>query len=346
LPGVFVRVTLRARAPSIKREILLKVQDNKFQFVTLDDPVREAKMAAAVSNADDPLMPVHHSQIRRRDEHWNKKYFKQRSFVFEDGEPVCCLIAMEPYWFDSDDLIQGRVRLVPELENHGLLEAGIKRLEQTGKDRGKNRVNTMALGLHGGRIEELKQLGYREKMRFPITSLSMSRFAPEPFEAKVEAVRGTGIRLMTFREYSRENPEAVRAQYIFDCEVMKDVPSPEPFTPEPFEKWAEYMADEDLFQPDWLLLAVEDGQIVGCSGLNRNKVDPTVFETQLTGCLRSHRRRGLATALKVEVLRRARDAGAREVYTDNEENNPMLQLNYALGFKEKTFAAEFTKTLD
>ena len=48
---------------------------------------------------------------------------------------------------------------------------------------------------------------------------------------------------------------------------------------------------------------------------------------------RSHRRRGIATAIKVRSIRFAKDLGYRAIQTDNEENNPMYDLNLRLGFR-------------
>jgi hypothetical protein len=70
------------------------------------------------------------------------------------------------------------------------------------------------------------------------------------------------------------------------------------------------------------------------------------LNTGLTGVLRSHRRRGIATALKVCAMSFARDYGAIEVDTDNEENNPMLQLNYQLGFRSLPAELTLHKTLE
>jgi len=60
---------------------------------------------------------------------------------------------------------------------------------------------------------------------------------------------------------------------------------------------------------------------------------PRRLQTGLTGVSRMHRRRGLATALKVRAIAGAKDSGFETIRTDNEENNPMYMLNVKLGFK-------------
>jgi len=61
--------------------------------------------------------------------------------------------------------------------------------------------------------------------------------------------------------------------------------------------------------------------------------------------LRSHRRRGLATALKVHAITWAQSLGAKTIATDNEQNNPMYQLNVRLGFKAQFYWVDFMKHL-
>ena len=77
----------------------------------------------------------------------------------------------------------------------------------------------------------------------------------------------------------------------------------------------------------------------------RNDADTEKIDTGLTGVIRSHRRRGIAMALKVQALEFARQRGFQTVMTDNEEKNPMYQLNLKLGFKPKPAWIDFEKQL-
>ncbi|MCD4691179.1 GNAT family N-acetyltransferase, partial [bacterium] len=73
--------------------------------------------------------------------------------------------------------------------------------------------------------------------------------------------------------------------------------------------------------------------------------DPTKLHTGLTGTVRSHRRRGIATALKVAAIDLAKKRGVATIETDNEENNPMYALNVELGFEPQPAWLDFTKRL-
>jgi GNAT superfamily N-acetyltransferase len=81
------------------------------------------------------------------------------------------------------------------------------------------------------------------------------------------------------------------------------------------------------------MIAVDEGAYVGQSNLWRSNI-PGTLNTGFTGVLREHRGRGLATALKVRVLARARELGCDRVLTWNDATNAgMLGINQRLGFR-------------
>lgn len=93
------------------------------------------------------------------------------------------------------------------------------------------------------------------------------------------------------------------------------------------------------------IVALAGEQWVGLSVLTHDMAKPDEAATVLTGVVNSHRRRGIATALKVAVFKRARQACIRRITTQNEENNPMLQLNLRLGFREGSAWVLYRKEL-
>ena len=65
----------------------------------------------------------------------------------------------------------------------------------------------------------------------------------------------------------------------------------------------------------------------------------------MTGVLRSHRRKGIATALKLQGIEYAKQNGIKYLKTENEENNPMYQINLKLGFRPQRTWTDFEKQL-
>ena len=108
---------------------------------------------------------------------------------------------------------------------------------------------------------------------------------------------------------------------------------PDPFRPQPLEDFLRQKVENPAFTPDASHVAVHGEEWAGLSELYIDSNHPQVGGTGLTGVTRPWRRKGLATALKLKVLRRAKAKGVRRVITDNEENNPMFQINLMLGFR-------------
>ena len=102
-------------------------------------------------------------------------------------------------------------------------------------------------------------------------------------------------------------------------------------------------APYELTHPTALFL--DGADYVGLTMLWRDSTRSDKLVTGLTGVLRSHRRRGIATALKVRALTYARERGIVEVDTDNEDNNPMYQLNLQLGFEPVPAMVEMRRKL-
>ena len=88
------------------------------------------------------------------------------------------------------------------------------------------------------------------------------------------------------------------------------------------------------FDPDAYFIALDGIRPVGLSfgSINRDK-EPPGFNTGMTGILRDYRRRGIATALKIHIIRHLQQEGVHDIFTSNDSQNPMYQLNLALGFK-------------
>lgn len=84
-------------------------------------------------------------------------------------------------------------------------------------------------------------------------------------------------------------------------------------------------------RPDFLVIALDGGEAVAFAQLN---VYPRVGHHAFTVVARSHRGRGLARALKRELIRRAHARGLERLITQsNEDNVAMRTLNAELGYE-------------
>jgi mycothiol synthase len=93
------------------------------------------------------------------------------------------------------------------------------------------------------------------------------------------------------------------------------------------EQWASSWAGEPM------LLAVQDGEVIGCAGLHLDADRPERAENALTAVRRDWRGRGVASHLKRRALRWAAEHGVSEIYTWTQAGNvAMLRLNEQLGY--------------
>jgi mycothiol synthase len=93
------------------------------------------------------------------------------------------------------------------------------------------------------------------------------------------------------------------------------------------EQWSTSWAGDPMF------LALHEGDVIGCAGLNRDTDRPERAENALTAVRRDRRGRGIASHLKRRTLQWAAANGLRELYTWTQAgNSPMLRLNERLGY--------------
>jgi GNAT superfamily N-acetyltransferase len=195
-------------------------------------------------------------------------------------------------------------------------------------------------------IRFLENRGYKKIMRVPVSRLESATFDVESYAEKLERVANSGIVIKTMAQLREEDPNWKRKLYELEWELVQDVPTPDTLTKQPFEQFENRTLGSPNLLPDAWFVALDGDKYVGMSVLWRNLSTSKLLETGLTGVARSHRRRGIATAMKVHAIRYAQEYGNAAIVTDNEENNPMFQLNLQLGFKPQPAALDYLKEVN
>jgi hypothetical protein len=191
----------------------------------------------------------------------------------------------------------------------------------------------------------LEAEGWVAGQRNPVTSAVPGRFPAELAAPALRALEEDGLAVVSFEAFLADRSgDAEYSAWRLDMDLMADVPLPSPWKDTPFEQWREANEKDRRHWP-WHWLALDGGEPVAQTQIYRNQVHPRLAATGLTGTRRGYRRRGIARALKLLSMAAAFDAGVEEVFTDNEESNPMLGLNLELGFEPKFATVEYRLAL-
>jgi GNAT superfamily N-acetyltransferase len=299
-----------------------------------DDSENDQNAAVAIWNTIWPDEPTSLEGLRYGNRTRSKDRLYRRVMVDLDGETVATAIYRSPGWSTDPGLYEVEIRVLPAYQRRGigtaLYEHVLGRLGELEQPPTKLASDAREDQPHS--VKFLTDRGFELKQRQQVSRLDVASFDPAPFADVVEHFGRLGLVVKTLDEFEAADPEARSRMYEAYAEFFKDVPlftDGFEFTREIFER--ELNAPNRL--PGGILLAFDGDEIVGTTGLWKRLADPGALATGLTAVARSHRRRGIATALKVRAIEFARGLGTRAIHTDNEENNPMYDLNVRLGFR-------------
>lgn len=286
-------------------------------------------------------------EVRHYDDDWKPDgYFHRRMVAEEAGRAVGC-----------SDLSHSRGQFVPENYNLEIVIRPDARRRGIGtalfedalaalRPRAPRWIRDQVRESEAPGIAFAERIGAVELRRDWESRLDLASFDPAPFADAAVRAAEAGIRLTTLADELASDPEAVRKAWALHEEARLDVPSIDPPTASPYERFEHNVLRSPYALPEAHFLAVRDGRYVGESSMGREGTDPGVIYQHLTAVLRSERGQGIALALKLRTIEYARSAGLREIRTWNASTNrPMLAINERLGFARQPAWIVFGKDL-
>jgi len=311
-----------------------------------DDSDRDFEAVVAIWNAITPGEPTSVEGMRYGHGIRDKKYLFGRLMAELDGETVATAIYREPFWSYAPGKYALVIRVLPRYQRRGIGGTLYNHVMELLREQKHKPVN-----LHSDAREDqphsvrfLTKRGFEQKQRQQVSRLDVTMFDAAPFAGSLERFEESGLVLKTLDRFRQEDPEALRKTHEKFSEFFRDVPYFEEATDVSLEHF-----EKDLDGPYKLdggfLIAFDGDEIVGTTSLSKRLGEPGALNTGLTAVARSHRRRGIATTLKVRAIEFAGSIDARVIQTDNEENNPMYDLNVRLGFKPTPAWLIFQKLL-
>lgn len=265
--------------------------------------------------------------------------------IAEDGDSV---VATGYFREESDNVASGKFLLYaqvrPDAQGRGIGSALFASLLEHLVVHEPTILSSFTREDHEAGRAFLEKRGFRVSMREQDSELDLSEWDASRFDEAVERVRDSGVEILPASELAERDPDWKRKAWELHGEIIPDVPDDDVLTNEPFEEFEKSFRHPD-FMPEGYFLALDGDRYVGMSSVWKRHSKEGELYTRLTGVVRSHRRRGIATALKVRAHEFARSIGASTIVTDNEENNPMYDLNVTFGFRPTKAWLQFRKEL-
>jgi GNAT superfamily N-acetyltransferase len=308
----------------------------------------------AINNAAHPDNMYDVADWKARDENYPKHYIRERIIAEDDrGQIVGFAFYSESKWSYQPGKLHSLVVVHPDCWHQGigsaLYDATLAALTA------KNATLLIAITRENQPkgMQFLAKRGFRRVLREPISQLDLTTFDSTSYDPYKDRIAAAGVEVYTGTQLMDRDPNFWRKLYDLDWEIEQDIPAVHPPSKPDFDQFVKERTDpRHSYRLDGFYIAVDKrsgndpiGAYIGISTLQLDHANPTKLHIGITGISRSHRRQGLGTALKMMAMDFATVYGAIVIETKNEENNPMLQLNIAMGFREVTAELVYEKQL-
>ncbi len=283
--------------------------------------------------------------LKHRDEARDQSYMLERVAAEVDGRVVGTASFGESMWTPVPGKFWIYVQVHPDHQRRGYGKAIYDHVVGVLSEKKPTILDSWTREDKTDAVSFLTKRGYEQVMRGQNSRLTLAEFDASKFADVVERVKESGVRIVPLAQLKEEDADWRKKLYELDWLLSLDVPEIDEPKKREFEVYCRQTFDKPTFFPEGFFIALDGDEYVGVSMLELNLAEPTKLQTDLTGVIRSHRRKGIATALKVHALSKAKTTEAESVDTDNEEKNPMYTLNVKLGFKPTPGWLHMRKTM-
>ena len=233
--------------------------------------------------------------------------------------------------------------------NRGIGTALLESIEAEARRRGVPRILAGASASKPFALDFARKHGYREIGRRIMSYRELDSYRPEQWRESLDRVAKAGVKIRSFSEVLAERDAAGKERFwreLWEAEgpMWEDIPFSTPTPHWPFERFYEMSVKSGQMLQDVSLVAYAGSEIAGFTTTgDRQGKDGW---TWMTGVARDQRGKGIAMAIKVEVLARAKAKGLRAMCTVNDEpNKAMRGVNIKLGYQPVPDHVELEKPL-
>jgi len=194
-------------------------------------------------------------------------------------------------------------------------------------------------------IELFQQKGFQDNGRPKrYLELDVMSFDFDPFAGYSEKVTASGIKIVSIQKLKTYDSNWMRKSYDLSTAIEKEIRNADEYKHIEFDEYVR-MFKNVTFLADANFVAVDGDNYVGLSSLWPDAVREDLLYVGTTRILQSHRRRGIAAALKLKTIAFAKAYGAKAIQTRTVKNSPMFTLNKKLGFKPGLTLLFFEKVM-
>ncbi len=309
----------------------------------------------AVHNAVWPEYPETVADWKRWAAQRSPQYIYRRFLTHwgdEAGPVVAEGVYMHTFWAYHPQRFLIDINVRPEYQGRGI---GAAMYEFFMAELAPYSPTSIEIQTYASRPQTLRFLdrlgGYELKTRMRVSHLDLNQFDPDRFAPTVQRVEAGGIVIRPLSALLADDPDCRRKLYEMSQSIQPDIPWHAPFSRPTLEEWLKrFDGNAEMRLDKAYLVAMAGDRYVGVTMLFRSDATDAKLFTGLTGVIREYRRRGIALALKVKSLSYALTLRTAEgnrpiVATDNEQSNPMFDINIKLGFVPQPDRLVFVKTL-
>lgn len=285
-----------------------------------DDLARLADIVCTVT----PDFPTSVGEMR-----WSDRAYPggRRFLAWLDGEPVGSGGVGRMYIYPPEfDGLWGSMVVLPEHRRKGIGSALLSTLADATRAAGKTLLLGRVTEDRLDAIAFLERRGFAAYERMKAVRLDLVGRSAEPVDAPA------GVTITSLAEH----PELVEGVYRVALEALPDIPGDGPAVPGTLEEFRVLEVDRPAIPPGGFAIAVDSARyiVIGYASLLLLPANPTVAWHGMTAVARSHRGRGVASALKRATIAWAIENGLHVLETANDEANaPMRAVNGRLGYQ-------------
>jgi len=239
--------------------------------------------------------------------------------AWSGDEPVGAAWAMFPSSSAASEFMYVSVRVAAEERRQGVGTLLFGHVSGHARALGRGRLYTVTRHDDADTFAYLGKRGFVELTRMEDVALDLTAALPHGDDPP------PGIEIVPLA------PEHEIGMWEVAKEANPDIPAPDPIEAGTFEAWRRRELGPPVYR-ELSFVALEAGEVVGWATLGEDK--PGSAGHFMTGVARRARGRGVAHSLKLAQIYAARDAGLRQLRTQNDlDNAPMRRVNERLGYQ-------------